>query len=419
METASEADELQIVMIDPKLLIPHPDRARAKTVLAKDDSKYHSLKNSIEEFGIKSPLLVQESSNVIIGGHTRREIALELKKDRVPVHYVDVDDNRALYLLIQDILDEGAEETDIMKTSWQIYQYVFLYGIRHGGDRKSEDAKEGTLGYKEVAKIFGMSVTSLKQHLRLQKLIDELQELASKKVISLKGGYILAGLSAKEQYAAYQSILLNMKVTPGYAVSEKEAKGLKNAHRGKPAKEMDNDEKNNNWLDTDDIVEIPNTDDDEAEEFDGEPNHHVPNNSDVSGKGGISELEFKQIANMQILEAAKHVDMENYKTDKAEKEIESAIKTHELAKQKTAKLLNMQGEESRELYAISNVKESIHAYKLAILRSKAEFITDMSLVKEKSYEEVAEWLNDLNDTLQQTAEDVNQICEIVNKALGR
>ncbi len=53
-----------------------------------DESEYDELRDSVKEFGIITPLIVNnsESGYEIISGHRRWQIAKELKFDVVPIY---------------------------------------------------------------------------------------------------------------------------------------------------------------------------------------------------------------------------------------------------------------------------------------------------------------------------------------------
>ncbi len=93
---------MKVVLVDPRILKPHPEYHKAHTELPSTDPLYQFIKESVEEFGIKDALHVQRGTDVIIAGHLRRRIALELNLSEVPVVYYDVDDNKARYMMVID-----------------------------------------------------------------------------------------------------------------------------------------------------------------------------------------------------------------------------------------------------------------------------------------------------------------------------
>lgn len=127
---------LSMDMVDPQGLVENPLRAKARTIPDKEQGRYLMIRDSIIANGIKNPVIVQQSTRMILGGHTRRDIAIELGI-QVPVTWVDVDDDEALYLLLEDNLDHAKDEKDIMKIAWQCKELKRLEGRMAGRPKKS------------------------------------------------------------------------------------------------------------------------------------------------------------------------------------------------------------------------------------------------------------------------------------------
>jgi len=102
----------------------------------RNDHAVPAVMDSIKRFGFASPIIARPNGEVI-AGHTRLKAALELRLDRVPVRYMDLDpadakllalaDNRSSELADWD--DEGlaailrdleAEEVDLSGIGWSL-----------------------------------------------------------------------------------------------------------------------------------------------------------------------------------------------------------------------------------------------------------------------------------------------------------
>lgn len=70
--------EMKTIEMDLDKIIPYENNPR------RNEKAVEAVKNSIEEFGFKNPIIVDEN-NVIISGHTRRLAAIELGLKTVPV----------------------------------------------------------------------------------------------------------------------------------------------------------------------------------------------------------------------------------------------------------------------------------------------------------------------------------------------
>ena len=99
--------ELKVLPIS--VLKPAEYNPRKK--LKPGDKEYQKIKNSIEEFGFADPLVVN-SDMIIIGGHQRLTVAMELGYTEVPCAVVDVDKTRerALNIALNKITGEWDEQ---------------------------------------------------------------------------------------------------------------------------------------------------------------------------------------------------------------------------------------------------------------------------------------------------------------------
>lgn len=75
-----------------------------------------AIKESIKENGFFRPLIVQKSTNYVVGGNHSWQAARELGMTRVPVVYLDVDDKRAAKIVLSDnrTNDLATYDTDIL-----------------------------------------------------------------------------------------------------------------------------------------------------------------------------------------------------------------------------------------------------------------------------------------------------------------
>ena len=80
--------------VDPHELIPHPRNPN------KGDAE--GVRQSLREHGWWGVVVAQKSTNRILVGHTRVAAAIGEGFERVPVQYVDVDDDMALRILLAD-----------------------------------------------------------------------------------------------------------------------------------------------------------------------------------------------------------------------------------------------------------------------------------------------------------------------------
>lgn len=75
-------DKLRIRHVNPADLKPHPDNEELRKM---DADARRRLTRVLEEFGFLEPLVVSKASGYLIGGHQRRDIAIEQGWDEVPI----------------------------------------------------------------------------------------------------------------------------------------------------------------------------------------------------------------------------------------------------------------------------------------------------------------------------------------------
>ena len=229
----------QIEMVDPRLLKPHPDREKAGTTLHIDDGTYQFIKKDIQELGIQVPIKVQKGTNIIIGGHTRHRIAIELGLTEVPVIFLDVDEVGCRYEMVTDNYKRIGDEIDPMKKAWTFDVVVRTEGFRNGGDRRS--GSESTMqtlksvsnneningdnkyNLAEIANRFGMRRANFIRYLDLLNLIPEFQELVSRQSVGVKTGSIISHWLKEEQLEFYRSFPLEKLQKQEFHISETDA----------------------------------------------------------------------------------------------------------------------------------------------------------------------------------------------------
>jgi hypothetical protein len=78
-----------------------------------------------------------------------------------------------------------------------IRELELIYGIKNGGDRKSDTTMSEVITQQDIAKQLGMSVDTLNNYKRLTTLIPELQDLVDDTLSPSVASRIIASLSPK------------------------------------------------------------------------------------------------------------------------------------------------------------------------------------------------------------------------------
>ena len=133
---------MKIDLVDIETLITDPNNARKH-----GDKNMATIRSSLKQFDVVEPLVVRRSNNVVIGGNGRLAALKEMGRKKVPVHYVDLDDQKAAALALA--LNRSAElaEWDDDALGQQL-QALFEDGFDIGdigfdpNDYKLEDTSE-------------------------------------------------------------------------------------------------------------------------------------------------------------------------------------------------------------------------------------------------------------------------------------
>lgn len=133
---------MNIEQVDISLL--NPAKYNPRKNLQPGDAEYEKLKRSIEHFGYVDPIIVNKKNNIVIGGHQRLKVLVDLGFKDVDVVYVDLNDTdeKALNIALnkvsgdwdadklEDLLREIQLDTDfdVELTGFDLSEIETLYG---------------------------------------------------------------------------------------------------------------------------------------------------------------------------------------------------------------------------------------------------------------------------------------------------
>jgi len=164
-----------------------------------EGKNYEQFKNSIQEEGIITPLLVAPDMT-LISGHQRYKAATELEIESIPVMIDEnlKDEDEKLKKLIA--ANFGRLENNPKKQRKAVSTYAELCGLKNG-QRKSELYHNDKAQQDEIAKKFNISVAELNRIIAIErKLTPEVKEFLDTGVISkTSASMIWTKLSPKEQ----------------------------------------------------------------------------------------------------------------------------------------------------------------------------------------------------------------------------
>ena len=178
-----------------------------------DDDQMKSLRESIEKYGILTPLIVRpvpEGCYEIISGHRRKYIAQYLGFRKVPVIIRVMKDDEAVIAMV-----DSNNQREKVSISEKAYAYrMKLEAMKRQGKRN--DLTLGQNGPKlavdEISKESGDSSRQIKRFIRLTELIPELLDMVDKKRIQFMVGVEISFVDPEIQKWIYEYIRENGQV---------------------------------------------------------------------------------------------------------------------------------------------------------------------------------------------------------------
>ncbi len=107
LDGSDAAAEAPAVWEDPAALVPW--KKNPKPIAPKD---VREMMRSIRRRGFGAPIVARLANKEIIEGHLRREAAMRLRLERVPVRYLDLSEEEAHLMALSAIKFEGRRETN-------------------------------------------------------------------------------------------------------------------------------------------------------------------------------------------------------------------------------------------------------------------------------------------------------------------
>lgn len=110
----------------------------------------------VDDVGFVDPVLVQQSTGMVLDGHLRVELALRTNQPTIPVKYVDLTDAEAALVRWRGRYNEDTIlSLDMLKAGWCTIQFnAFLQGKVHTqtmkGGNTDELYREGTLAKSQM-----------------------------------------------------------------------------------------------------------------------------------------------------------------------------------------------------------------------------------------------------------------------------
>ena len=210
-------------MMDVDKLVPHE-----KNSYFFDDMSgeaWMAFLESIETSGIIEPIVITESSHVIISGHQRVRAAKHFKMKQVPVTFrEDKGEDEVLKQLIEtNIRQRGIGNTNPIKFGRCLKELDRIYGVRNGsagGNGSNQYTKQLQVQnapqaktQKDIATEIGISVDQYKRYEALTNLIPEIADMVDNGLTMTSAVAIARKLSPEEQRQLAEQISGREKVS--------------------------------------------------------------------------------------------------------------------------------------------------------------------------------------------------------------
>ena len=154
--------------------------------LTKD--QYQNLKDSISRFGLVDPIIVnsnKDRKNIIIGGHQRVRVAMDMKLEYVPVVEVNLNHQKEKELNIRLNRNTGEWNFDVLANNFEIDELLdwgfenYELGVNTKIDINEEEMWEGMPEYdnEDIS-----PYKTIKLHFRNDNDIKEFAEIIKQKI---------------------------------------------------------------------------------------------------------------------------------------------------------------------------------------------------------------------------------------------
>ena len=179
----------------------------------RDDEAMESLRDSIREYGVLSPLLARPKgeSYELVSGHRRRAAALKLGMTELPVIVREMTDDEAIILMV----DSNIQRENLLPSEKAFAYKLKFEALKHQGQRTSVQHAP-KLSTEVIGESAGVSKDTIKRYIRLTHLIKPILNLMDEGQIALSPGVEMSYLRQDEQ-AELWDIIQAKENTPSYS----------------------------------------------------------------------------------------------------------------------------------------------------------------------------------------------------------
>lgn len=163
----------------------------------KDDEAMAALCDSIQEYGILSPLLVRPAVEgyEVVSGHRRRLAAIKLGLPELPVLIRDMTDDEAIILIV----DSNIQRENLLPSEKAFAYKMKLEAIKHQGKATSCKICTKIRTDEMIAKEANVSARTIQNYIRLTYLVKPILDLVDEGRIAFSPAVELSFLTGQEQ----------------------------------------------------------------------------------------------------------------------------------------------------------------------------------------------------------------------------
>lgn len=201
-------------MMDVDKLNPHPKNGYFFDDI--EGEPWVAFLESIETSGVIEPIIVSAPDLTIVSGHQRVRACkkLGIKQVAVEERSFESEDEILKQLIETNIRQRGVGNTNAVKLGRCIKELERIYGIKNGGDRKSDGHNVHLKTQDDLASELEISKKQMSRFKSLTDLIPELQDaVQSGKVTATTAMGFVKKLSSEEQKKLAEAISGKEKVT--------------------------------------------------------------------------------------------------------------------------------------------------------------------------------------------------------------
>ena len=178
----------------------------------KDDEAMESLRESIREYGVLSPLLARPKgeSYELVSGHRRRVAALKLGMTELPVLVREMTDDEAIILMV----DSNIQRENLLPSEKAFAYKMKLDAMNHQGKTSGQVGQKWSRDL--LAEQSDDSSRQIQRYIRLTHLVKPILNLMDEGRIALSPGVELSYLTQQEQ-AELWDIMRSEDKTPSFS----------------------------------------------------------------------------------------------------------------------------------------------------------------------------------------------------------